>query len=156
MSKLFSFNRALVPCLMSAVLLLTGVSFAQQGLKGPTVITSKRLLADNKKNFALFEGAVVAKNSDMTLHSNKMEVYYDENGNVQKIIAFGNVKLIRAERVVTSEHAEYFTSERKVVFTENPKAVEGGNIVTGSKMTYLLDEDRSIVEDSKVYLEGEK
>jgi lipopolysaccharide export system protein LptA len=157
MLRLYSFRRALALCLISLVMTpLPGVSLAQQGLKGSTVITSKRLLADSRANSALFEGSVVAKNSDMTLYSDKMTVYYSEAGDVEKIIAYGNVKLIKKEQVVTSEHAEYYAVEQKVVFTENPRAVEGGNVVTGSKMTYLLNEDRSIVEDSKVYLEGEK
>jgi lipopolysaccharide export system protein LptA len=35
-------------------------------------------------------------------------------------------------------------------------AVEGANVITGSKIVYLVDEDRSIVHDSKVYIDQDK
>jgi lipopolysaccharide export system protein LptA len=46
-------------------------------------------------------------------------------------------------------------AEQKIVFTGNPRAVEGSNVITGTKMIYLIAEDRSIVENSKVFLEQE-
>ncbi len=46
---------------------------------------------------------------------------------------------------------------KKVIFTGDPKAVEDGNVMTGKKMTYLMNEDRFLVDDSKVFLpKGEK
>jgi lipopolysaccharide export system protein LptA len=126
-------------------------------IKGPIVITSEKLLADNKAHTALFEGSVVAKSDDMTLHSDRMLVYYAEKtGNVIRIDAEGKVKLVREELVVTSKTANYFADEDKIIFTGEPRAVERGNIVTGTKMTYLLKEDRSIVENSRVLLENKK
>jgi lipopolysaccharide export system protein LptA len=150
------YSRAVVVLALAAGLLMPAQApLAQQKkLKGPTVITSERLMADNRAGTAVFEGSVVAKNNGMTLYSDKMEVFYAKGGDVEKIVAYGRVKLVRAERVVTSEHAEFYASEQKVIFTENPRAVEGGNVVTGTKMTYLIEEDRSLVENSRVFIEG--
>ncbi len=122
--------------------------------KGPIVITSSSLDADNKARTALFEGSVVAKTETMTIFSEKMRVYYAEDGKITKIEAGGGVKLIKGERVITSEEATYFAAEEKVVFTGQPKAVEGTSMVTGTKMIYLMKDDRSIVENSKVFTEG--
>ncbi len=121
--------------------------------KGPVVITSSTLTADNKARTALFEGSVVAKTETMTISSDKMRVYYTEGGRITKIEAGGNVKLIKGKRVITSDEATYFADEEKVVFTGQPKAVEGNNMVTGTKMIYLMKDDRSIVENSKVFME---
>lgn len=126
-------------------------------MKGPIVITSETLSADNKSRTALFEGSVVAKTKDMTLYSDRMLVYYAEKtGNVTKIDAEGRVKLVRKDLIVTSKAANYFAEEEKIIFTGEPKAVERGNVVTGTKMTYLMKEDRFIVENSRVLLENKK
>lgn len=121
--------------------------------KGPITITSSTLTADNKAHTALFEGSVVAKTDATTIYSDKMLVYYSEGGKVTKIEADGHVKLIKGERVITSDEATYLANDEKVIFTGQPKAVEGNNMVTGTKMIYLMKEDRSIVENSKVFME---
>jgi lipopolysaccharide export system protein LptA len=121
--------------------------------KGPIVITSSTLNADNKAHTALFEGSVTAKTETMTIYADRMLVYSSEGGKITKIEAAGHVKLIKGERVITSEEATYFADEDKVVFSGQPKAVEGTNMVTGTKMIYLMQEDRSLVENSKVFME---
>lgn len=121
--------------------------------KGPVIITSSTLTADNKARTALFEGSVVAKTETMTIFSEKMRVYYTESGRITKIEASGGVKLIKGERVITSDEATYFADEEKVVFTGHPKAVEGTNMVTGTKMIYMMKDDRSLVENSKAFME---
>lgn len=125
--------------------------------KGTIVITSSTLTADNKAHTALFEGSVVAKTENMTLHSDKMLVYHArDTGRVTRIDAEGRVKLIKGEMVVTSKAATYFAEDEKIIFTGEPMAVEKGNVVTGTKMIYLMKQDRSIVENSKVFLENKK
>ncbi len=130
-------------------------------VKGPIVITSETLLTDNAKHTALFEGSsakqVVAKSENMVLYSDKMMVHYTEqSGNVTRIDAEGNIKFVKENLVVTSNEAVYFAAEDKVVFTGEPKAVERGNVVTGTKLIYLLKEDRSIVENPRILLENKK
>ncbi|NCO82930.1 MAG: hypothetical protein COZ31_04580 [Nitrospirae bacterium CG_4_10_14_3_um_filter_44_29] len=126
-------------------------------VKGPIILTSKTLLSDNNARTALFEGSVVAKTENMTLYSDKMLVYYAEGtGNVTKIVAEGSVKLVKKDLVVTSKVAHYFADEEKIIFTGEPKAVQKGDIVTGTKMTYWMKEDRSFVENSRVLLENKK
>jgi lipopolysaccharide export system protein LptA len=137
-------------------------SFAQQKTeKEPTIITSEILTADNKAKTALFERSVIAKKGDMTLFADKMLVYYSEDKDgstsIKRIDAEGNVKLIKSDRVVVSKVATYFAEpEERIIFTGEPKATEGENIVTGTRMTYYLKDDRSIVENSKVILIDKK
>ena len=95
--------------------------------RGPIVITSASLTADNKAHTALFEGSVIAKTDTMTIYSDKMLVYYSEAGAVTRIDSEGHVKVITGERVITSAVATYFAEEDKVVFTGEPRATEGGN-----------------------------
>lgn len=140
--------------------LFTDLSFAQEQKtpKEPTVITSQKLTADNKAKTAFFEGSVVAKKGDMTMFADSMMVYYSEDkegSNIKKIEAEGNVKLIKGDRIVTSRFATYFSEpEEKIVFTGEPVASEEENVVTGTKMIYFVKDDRSIVENSKVFLKN--
>ena len=102
-------------------------------VKGPINITSETLTADNKARTALFEGNVVAKTTDMTIYSDKMLVFYKEgSGDVTKIESTGNVRLLKGTRLITSQNAVYYADEDKVVFTGEPRAMDGENVVTGA------------------------
>jgi lipopolysaccharide export system protein LptA len=124
--------------------------------KEPTVITSHTLTTDTKAKTALFEGNVLVRKADMTLVANKMLVYYadEKEGNtIRKIEAEGNVKLTRRDRVITSQFALYVAEPvEQVIFTGEPRATDGENMVTGTKMTYLMKDERALVENSKVFL----
>ena len=88
-----------------------------------------------------------------------MLVYYSEGGsgsNIDKIESDGNVKLVRGDRVVTSGKMVYYAgtdkTDERAIFTESPRAAEGKNVVIGTKMTYYMKDDRSLVENSKVFV----
>ena len=126
-------------------------------VKGPIVITSKTLTADNKANTAVFEKDVIARTAELTMYSDRMRVSYEKDtGNVTRIDAEGTVKVVKADRIITSQKATYFAKDEKVVFEGDPRAVQGENVVTGSAMTYLMEEDRFVVENSKVFLINKK
>lgn len=125
--------------------------------KRPVMITSQTLTADNKNNTALFEGSVVATTTDLTMYSDKMTVFYDNTeSKVKKIYAVGNVKVHKKERVIFSDEATYMEDEKKIIFTGNPKAVEGENVVTGTRIIFYLEDERAFVEGSKVILQDKK
>lgn len=120
--------------------------------RGPIVITSQSLTANQKEGTAFFKGSVAAKSSEMTLFSDTMKVYYAEDGSVSRMESEGNVKLIKGGQTVTSERAVYTADTGTVVFTGDPRAVEGTSIVTGDKIIYYVSEDRFIVEGSRVII----
>ena len=123
---------------------------------GPVIITSRTLTADNRNNKAVFEGNVIAKTEDITIHADRMIVSYDNSENkVSEIKALGNVKVHRQERAMFSEEAVYIDNEKKIVFKGNPRAVEGENVITGTTITFFLDDDRAVVEGSRVILKNE-
>jgi lipopolysaccharide export system protein LptA len=125
--------------------------------KQPVIITSETLTADNKNNMAVFEGSVVAKSGDMAMYSNKMTVFYSESENkISEIRAVGDVKVHNKERALFSEEAIYFSNEEKIVFTGNPKAVEGENVITGTEIIFYIKDDRAEVKGSRVILQNTK
>ncbi|MBI5187881.1 MAG: lipopolysaccharide transport periplasmic protein LptA [Nitrospirae bacterium] len=141
------------------VILSIDVSSAEkaQQIKGPIIVTSETLIADNKAHTALFEKNVVARTTEMTIYADKMLAYYKaDTGDITKIEATGSVKLIKDTRVITSSEAVYFANEDRIIFTGDPRVVDGKNVVTGTKMTYFLNDDRFFVENSKVFLTEKK
>jgi lipopolysaccharide export system protein LptA len=128
-----------------------------QKLKGPIVITSETLTVDNEAHTALFENSVVARTTETTLHSDRMLVHYNsETGDVTQIDAEGNIKLTKGARAIVSKEATYYAEGEKIIFTGDPRAVEGENVVTGKKITYFLNNDRFLVEDSKVFMKKQR
>jgi len=130
-------------------------SSAEKG-KSPVVITSKTLTADNRNNKAVFEGNVIAKTEDITMHADRMIVFYDNSENkISKIHALGNVRVHKQERAMFSDEAVFIDSEKKIVFTGKPRAVEGDNVITGTKITFFLSDERAVVEGSRVILKND-
>ena len=153
-------SRLLLILSLFLILAVPGGAFAEEAktkVKGPITITSESLTADNKEHTALFEKNVVARTTDMTIHADWMLVYYKEQGgDVTKIEAKGSVKVYQEAKVITANEMVYFADEEKVVFTGSPRAIDGDNVVTGTKITYYTRDDRSVVENSKVILKNKQ
>lgn len=115
--------------------------------KKPINIKADKLQADNKAKKALFTGRVVSKQDDVTIYSDRLEIFYGEGKDeVEKIIATGNVRIIQTNRVGTGGQAVYESKEGKVTLTINPKVTQDRDSVTGKVIIYYLDEDRSEVQ----------
>lgn len=94
---------------------------------------------DYKKNVATFKNNVKVDTEDSQIYSDRMDVYFvpsnkepaaktDKEPNlmgnkIDKIIAKGNVKIVREENISYSDEATYLASERKIVLTGNPKLI---------------------------------
>ncbi len=154
MSKLYSIiNSALLVFLISFN--ASASSLIEKPEKSPIVITAETLTADNKNNTAVFEGTVVAKTKDITMYSDKMTVFYNnKEKKIIKIHAVGDVKVHNEERALFSDEAIYIDAEEKIIFTGNPKAVEGENMITGKQIIFFLKDNRAVVEESRMILQN--
>jgi lipopolysaccharide export system protein LptA len=120
--------------------------------KSPVEINAKSMIAENKKNIITFEGSVVAKKDSASLFSDRMVVHYDNERKIEKIFAYEKVKLIEDDKEITADEAVYLAAEDTVVFTGNPVFRQGANTVAGTKITYFIKGERSVVENSRVIL----
>lgn len=156
MSKpLFIFHNFLI--ILTLYSIASAATVAEKTEKKPVVITSQTLTADSKNNTAIFEGSVVATTDDLTIYSDKMTVFYDNSeSKIREIKAVGNVKVHKKERAIFSDEAIYKEHENKIIFTGHPKAVEGKNVITGTQIIFFLQDDRAVVEGSKVILQNQK
>ena len=115
----------------------------------PINITSDRMEADNRHRTVNFFGNVVAKREDMVIFSDRISTLYTEKGKIKKIVAQGNVKINQNGRIATCQKATFFQLSQKIVLTGKPKVWQGNNIISGGKITILLNEDRLNIERGK-------
>lgn len=130
---------------------------SQKEGQGPMVIKSKTLEADDRKKQIVFSGDVEAKRDDFTVHCAKLVVFYENTADkkeseavsarIDKIVATGAVKIIRAEGgTATGEKAVFYQKDEKLVLTGKPIVKQGEDFVEGDVITLFLKEDRSVVE----------
>ncbi len=130
----------------------TGLEKAQNSAP-PLVITSENLVADNKKSTAIFTGNVKAVRGEMELLADRMVVVYGEDRRtIMSVTATGNTRLVSGDRKINSHRADYYTENERIIFSGNPEATEDKNRITGTKMTYFINDERYIVENSRVYI----
>lgn len=112
----------------------------------PITVKSNEMNADNKGKTAIFFGKVVAKQGDITIFSDKLVVSYaDKGGEVDKVEAFGNVRIVQQNRTGFSEQAVYDSRTGRIVLTGTPRVVQGGDSISGKVITYYVDDDKSDV-----------
>ena len=147
--------------------LVSGANDMALAAEAPIHIESNHMTSTEKSNSVVFTGDVDAKQGDVRIRSDEMTVYYNAAENpatpakdkkktspqtekkatqqVEKLICIGNVEVTRAEWLGTAKKMIYLSKERQVILTDNAKAWQGQNMVSGDKIIYYLDEGRSEV-----------
>ena len=113
------------------------------------------LQIDYEKNLAVFENNVKVERPDSVIYSDRMEVYFItgkksevkdkegqkaaepmSGGKIDKIVALGNVKVVRGENTSFSQKAVYSAVDQKLILSGRPKLViystEGLNAPAGN------------------------
>lgn len=93
--------------------------------KVPTVITCDGPMEiDYGKSYAVFNTNVKVADDRGQLFCDTATAYYDaKTRQVSKIVAKGNVKIVRAGSWTYSDEATYLASEQKVILTGSPKVM---------------------------------
>ncbi len=118
--------------------------------RAPIDITSDTVEANQKTNTVVFKGNVVAKQEDTTLYANMVTVFYDEKTKkLKEIVATGNVKVVQLEKRATSQKATFDQDKNKVILDGDAVVREGANVIRGERITFYVDEERSVVEPVK-------
>ena len=127
-----------------------GKGFGFTTSRAPIDIDSDRLEADQKTNTIVYKGNVVAKQEDVTLYANTLVIIYDpDTKKLKEIIATGNVKVVQLDRRATGQKATFDQDTNKVVLDGNAVVREGANVIRGERITFYVEEERSVVEPAK-------
>ena len=113
----------------------------------PIYITSDRMEVDQKKNTITYMGRVVTVQGDITMRSETLTAYYDPAmKQIKQIVAEGKVHATQCDRVATGDKAVFDDQNKTVTLTGNPMMRQGNSQVTGIRIIYYTEEDRSVVE----------
>ncbi|MEA1866921.1 MAG: lipopolysaccharide transport periplasmic protein LptA [Thermodesulfobacteriota bacterium] len=123
--------------------------------KLPINIESDLMEATDKSGIVVFTGHVKATRGNLTIHSDKLEVFYEKRKQggetkkaVKKIVATNHVRITLGERVGTGEQAIYDKPDEKITITGAAQVLEGPNRVSGERIIFFINEERSVVEGS--------
>ncbi len=112
----------------------------------PINIKSNELYTDSNARTATFIGKVVAKQNDITIYADKLVIHYpEEGGQVDRVEAIGNVRIVQLNRLGTGGRAVYENKEGKITLYQNPKVYQDKNVVSGKVITYYLEDEKSVV-----------
>ena len=92
---------------------------------------------DYEKNIAIFNNNVKVEKPDLMIYSDKMQVYFSTkqqdkvsvqspaamSSSINKIIALGNVRIIRGENISYSQEAIYTAIDKKITLTGRPQII---------------------------------
>ena len=141
---------------VSTVLVQTDKS----GKATPVTITSPRLAYNDSERKIILEGGVMAKGGDVTMTARQMNVFLRSRaqtqtysggattGQLERIVADGNVVITQPSRRATGERLEYLAADDKFVLTGGSPSIfdaEHGKI-TGDSLTFFRHDDRVLVE----------
>lgn len=130
--------------------LKAGKGFGFTASRSPIDITSDTVEADGKQNTATFKGNVVAKQEDVTLYAHTLLIIYDpDTKKLKEIVATGNVKVVQMDRRATGQKVTFDQDKNKVVLDGDAVVREGANVIRGERITFYVEEERSVVEPTK-------
>jgi lipopolysaccharide export system protein LptA len=93
---------------------------------------------------------VVARQEDTTLHANTLIIRYEaETKKLKEISAIGNVKIVQLDRRATGQKATFQQEENKLILDGEAVVREGENEIRGERVTFYINEERSLVEGGK-------
>ncbi len=109
----------------------------------PIDITSDQVEAYGKENLIVFKGNVIARQKDLVIYADALEVTVLEDGKgVERVIAGGNVKIQQGLRVANCQKAVFYNLDQKFVLTGDPKISEGENVVLGEEIIFDIEKNR--------------
>lgn len=140
--------------LCAGLLLMAGVAVAEPpaptGSREPVEIAADRLEADDVAKTLVFVGHAVAKQGDIIINGDRLTIHYAaQGGDVDRIVAEGNVRITQGARVATGHRADYFRAEERMVLTGSPRVSEGANSVQGHEIVLFIKENRSVVKSGQ-------
>lgn len=126
----------------------------------PVHIEADRMVSNQKENAVTFSGNVQAVQGELTINSDEMIVYYtrqaaanpeaqQENQEIKKIFAQGNVEIIQGALLATGNEVEFMADKKQVLLTGNTKVWQNNNLVTGEKVLLDLETETTIIEPGK-------
>ena len=145
-------------------LLAAGAGASAQGRHDSTApidFGADHIELQDKSNRAVLSGGVAVKQAEMTLNAARMTVSYTGqviggNPQVSRLDAAGGVTVHRPDQTARSQFAVYDLNRRVITMVGGVQLDQGGNTVSGGRLTINLDSGRAVIDGSGVAGGGAK
>jgi lipopolysaccharide transport protein LptA len=120
-----------------------------------TVIRAPEMTYSDEERLAHYRGGVELTRPGMTIRGGEIRAYLRDSksdSSLDRAVADGQVEILQAaaghKRTGTSEHAEFYEQEQRVILTGGePRLVDSARGTTrGQRLTYYANRDHLIVE----------
>lgn len=139
----------------SVALALFGVCLNVQALPTdkdqPIYVAADRASIDENKGITIYTGEVEITQGSMVLKGDRVELYRDSEGAVDRIISNGEPAYFEQQPEVdqaityaTGKILDYKVANQLLLITENARVEQGGDEFTGAKIEY--DMDKALVD----------
>jgi lipopolysaccharide export system protein LptA len=143
--------------LLPLVLIAAVPAIAQQhhNSGAPVDVDAGHIELLDKANQAVMSGNVTLKQAEMTLKASRVTVYYtgqvlSGSPQVSRFDAAGGVTVTRPNQTARSQYAVYDLNKRVVTMLGAVTLTQGGNTVSGGRLTLNLDTGRAVIDGSSV------
>ncbi|HXP86823.1 MAG TPA: hypothetical protein VN841_18985 [Bryobacteraceae bacterium] len=131
-----------------------------------TVVHAPDLIYSDETRLAYYQGGVALERPDLTVNSKELRAFLNDSSSdssLDKAFADGAVKIVsnavdtsagngrRRTRTGTSDHAEYYATEQKVILAQGqPLMVDSvKGRTTGQQLTWFANNDRLLVDGAE-------
>ncbi len=116
----------------------------------PLVITADSMELERKRNVIVYRGNVLVEREEMRIASDVLSARYDpEDGVLKSIVAEGKVRVNHSGREMTGDKAVFDGLKETITVSGNTIVRDGMNSISGDRITIYINEDRSVVENTK-------
>jgi len=121
----------------------------------PVDVASDRIELQDRANRAILSGNVQIKQAEMTLSAARVTVIYtgqmvDGSPQLSRLDAAGGVTVNRPNQSARSQYAVYDLNRRVITMVGGVTLRQGGNNVTGGRLSIDLDTGRATIDGSGV------
>lgn len=143
--------------LAALVLLLAAPAAAQtrHNSDAPINFGADHIELQDRANRAVLAGNVSVRQAEMTLNAQRITVAYTGqvvggSPQVSRLDASGGVTVVRPDQTARSRYGVYDLNRRIITMLGGVTLTQGGNTVSGGRLTINLDTGRAVVDGSAV------
>ncbi len=146
-------SRALLPLVLIAA--VPAIAQQRHNSQAPVDFDAGHIELQDKDHRAVLSGGVTLTQAEMTLKASRMTVSYTGevlNGSPQasRFDAAGGVTVTRPNQTARSQYAVYDLNKRVITMLGAVTLTQGGNTVSGGRLTLNLDSGRAVIDGSSV------
>jgi len=127
---------------------VAGAAVSKTVSTNATVITSKELFLDYKARKARFEKNVHVKDPQMEMFCDELEIQMGQDNQINWIGASNGVRLLSEGREALAGKAVFDVKTDEIVMQDNPRIMDGKNILMGEQIKFWRGSKRMVCEPS--------